>query len=108
MRRIREIELPTCPVVRSRDHCRQPQFLCIVRCSQRELVVQRFQQSRCIANVVKLMQQLMNMTRHSACHIAVPNAVRQHHPRNIIAAREQCREIPACIAAAGHRNHVAL
>src|SRR6266851_9038492 len=54
------------------------------------------------------MQQLMNMTRDPACHIAVPNAVRQHHPRNIIAAREQCREIPACIAAAGHRNHVAL
>ena len=53
---------------------------------QREFVVERGQQPGGVANVRKFVQQAMNVMGNPGGYIAVPDAIGEHHTRNVVTA----------------------
>ena len=48
----------------------------------------------------------MDVPRHFACYVPMPHAIRQHNPRNIVAARKNSRKVPAPLRARRYGDHI--
>jgi len=90
VRRICKVKLTACAVKSSCDYCCQAKRAIRFFIRQRKGIVQRGQQTRRVSNVLKLMQKVVNMPRHTGGCVAVSDTIREDHAREIIAARKYC------------------
>src|SRR6266446_3748399 len=88
MRRIRKVEFATCSVKSSRDDRGQPQRTNGLFVREGKRVVQGRQQTRRVPNVLKFVEEMMDVPGDSARGIAMADAIRQNHARDVIAAGE--------------------
>src|SRR5207245_3350538 len=75
---------------------------------KRKCIIKRCQQPRCISNILKFMEEMMDMPGNTAGGVAMADAIREYDTRNIVAAGKNCRKIAAAIPAGGYGNDVAL
>src|SRR5690349_25116583 len=105
---IRKIEFAGSSVERASYDRGQPKWAVRLVVGKREGVVERREQPGSVTDILKFMQEMVNMTRHPAGGVPMSDAIRQNDARNIIAARKNCREVTALIPACRLRNHIAL
>jgi hypothetical protein len=70
-----------------------------VFCVQREFVVQRGQQARCVPDILKFVEKVVNVASNAAGAVAVAYAVGQDYASDVIAAREDGGEVAATVGA---------
>jgi len=61
-----------------------------------------------VTNILKFVQQAMDMPRNRACAVPMANAICEHHSGDAVAARKNSGEISAAISAGGHGNNVTV
>jgi len=104
--RVRIIKLFRTAVKCARHHGCQLQRSTRLLGVQSKLVIQRRQQPRRVANILEFVQQAMDVLRDSACHIPMPQAIRQYHPCDVVAAREHRRKVAATLSTRRHGDDV--
>src|SRR6266700_7240731 len=105
MRRIRKVEFAAGSIKRSRNDRGQPQRANRLFVRERKGVVQGRQQTRGVPKVLKFVEEMMDVPGDSARRVAVADAIRQNHARDVIAAREYCGYVSAFFAARRNGDH---
>src|SRR4029077_3818617 len=79
VRRVSEIKFAVCAVKSSRYDRRQPQRTIRYFIRQRKSVIQRRQQTSGISDILKLVQQVMDVAGHTGRRVTVAHAIRQNY-----------------------------
>jgi hypothetical protein len=106
MSRVSEIEFAGQGVERSGNHGRQPQRAVRFFVGKGEGIVQRRQQSSGISNVLKFVQEIVDMPGNAAGSVAVANTISENNAGNIVATRKHGRKITAFVAAGRNGDDV--
>src|SRR5712692_9570138 len=103
---VRVVEL-TCGAIESAGHDGgQAQWAVGLLDIESEFVVEGGEQAGGVANVLKFVQQTMDVPGHAAGDVAMPNTVREDDPSDVVAAGKYGGEVSAVVCARSDGGHV--